>query len=837
MWLRLKDIRLLVVIVVSVAVMGVLACGGAAEEPVAAPAPAPVPAVDTEALGAMMEKAIKALPAPELDLTKLRSLVEQSVKASVPEGTNAAEIQRMVEAAVTAASANVATRGDMEAAVSKSVKEAAAGQLTAAEVQKIVDASLAATEAAATKATMAVKQAEVAAMAIAKGRTDPRLLARTTKAGQVTYVWDGPIPTKFNEAPMSAELVKAGKLPPVEERLPDEPGVVPPNEAIGLYGGTWRKHYNRAGDSCSCGTGGLTAWDGDGSRRIPHMAKDLQLTDGGRVLTMTLRKGQKWSNGDPFTSEDFRFTWEDLGLNKDFSPVFDSKFLSPISGNPAKFEVVDNVTLRWTFDDPNYEVAEVRFSVGGHTTAVRLDVLFSPSAYLKQFHPKYASKADLDKEMKAAELDSWIRLLKAKVNHKLNVDKPTTSAWKTVDDATGVEWILERNHYYYAVDPAGNQLPYIDRIHLTLVEDLTAGSLKAAAGEIDYQGRNLVLGDVPLYEKNAKRGNFYVFLRACECPSDGVVNMNQSFVKDPVIGDLLRTRDFRRALSLAMDRNEVNEIIFLGTGVSRAFVPAPGTLYYPGEKWEKMFTVRDVAEANRLLDNLVLPDGSKIDKKDVDGIRLRPDGKGPLTLHFDLLRSYLVDYGPMADLLKKHWAEAGIGVTWNATPTGHKVIQANEGYLFIWESRRAWSPWIGDTWTIPNSVGFRSAVEIGRYFTSDGKGGEPATVAKYAGADGNYPFKLLQDWHREGKVYPMDSPERIELGKTIFKLHATEVIHIGTIGGTGAFKGVAVVKNNLRNVPKNVGSQAYFSTAGPRIELHYFESPIEEGQRSPWRSN
>ena len=793
----------LVAIVTLVAMMGVLACGGADEPAAPVAAPAPAPAIDTEALGAMME---------------------QAIAKAVPETASPAEIQRMVEAAVTAASADVATRGGMEAAVSKAVMEASADQLSAAEVQKIVDASLSATEAAATQAAMAVKQAEVAAMAIAKARTDPRLLARTTEGGQVTYVWDGPMPAKFNEAPMSAELVKAGKLPPLEDRLPGEPGVVPPNEAIGVYGGTWRMHYSSATAGCNCGTGPLVAWDGDGSRRIPHMAKDFQVTDNGRVITMILRKGQKWSNGDPFTTEDFRFTWEDIGLNEELSPTFDPKFRSPISGNPAKFEVVDEVTMRWTFDDPNYEASELWYARQGHSNRVLIDSLFVPSIFMKQFHPKYASTADLAKELKAAELDNWIALMKAKVYENLNVDKPTTSAWAVVDDSTGAEWILERNHYYYAVDPAGNQLPYIDRIHLTLVEDSTAGNFLIASGDVDYQGGGLQ--QVPLYKNNAKRGNYYVFLRNSDSPSDGVININQTFVKDPVIGDLLRTRDFRRALSLAVDRDQINEIVFLGTGVTRAYVPAPGTLYYPGKKWEKMFAVRDLAEANRLLDGIGLTD------KDADGIRLRPDGK-PLVLHFDLLRSSRVNYAAMAELLQSHWEEVGIGVTYKVVPRAHHIIQNGDGYLFLWTSGSGFSPWIGATFTIPNRINFRSAPDIGRHFVTDGKEGVSATDPMHAGADGNFPFQMLRDWHREGKAYPMTSPERIELGKKVYKLHATEVIYGSTVSGTA----VAVVKNNLRNVPKNVASHVLHGTNGPRQELHYFESPLEEGQRSPWRSN
>ena len=172
-------------------------------------------------------------------------------------------------------------------------------------------------------------------------------LAQTYPTGKVKYHFDVPIPSSFNEAPMLAELVKAGKLPPVADRLPDEPRVIPPIE-IGKYGGTWSRVYISVTDDAMVSTGRLIRWDGDGFTWKPSLAKNIEFSNSGRTLTITLRKGHKWSDGQPFTSDDFKWTWEAILTNKDFTPALSSSWRSPITGNAPKFEVIDDLTVRFT---------------------------------------------------------------------------------------------------------------------------------------------------------------------------------------------------------------------------------------------------------------------------------------------------------------------------------------------------------------------------------------------------------------------------------------------------------------------------------------------------------
>ena len=169
-----------------------------------------------------------------------------------------------------------------------------------------------------------------------------------------------------------------------------------------------------------------------------------------------------------------------------------------------QFEVVDNKTVQYTWDDPNY--ALVDRGLGSGLFSNRLRGLYSASHYLKQFHPDYGDKAKVDAAIAEAGVENWVELMKLKVNHYQNVDLPVLNAWKTIDPSEGEEWIQERNPYFYAVDTAGNQLPYIDKIHSVLVEDLETVALRAANGDVSFQGRHMTLAKVPLYRAERRPG-------------------------------------------------------------------------------------------------------------------------------------------------------------------------------------------------------------------------------------------------------------------------------------------------------------------------------------------
>jgi len=649
------------------------------------------------------------------------------------------------------------------------------------------------------------------------------MLAGKYPSGMVKYNVPVAMPKTFQESPMLAALVRAGKLPPVEQRLPEEPRVVAP-VAIGEYGGTWRRVYTWNGDHAYIAADQLISWDGDGQTAMPRVAKTMEFSDGGRVVTITLRRGHKFSDGQPFTAEAFKWTWEALHTNEEYTPVLPSSYKSPLTKNPPKLEVLDDLTVRYTWDDPNYAILD---SNGGLTSPMfsnRARALYTSAPYLKQFHPDYADKAELDRMIQDAEVDNWVDLMKIKVHAYRNEELPGLNAWLTVDGSEGGEWIKERNPYYFEVDTAGNQLPYIDRVHMTLVEDLETVGLKAAGGEVDFQGRHMTLAKVPVFLKDADRTNVHMTFWPCPCPTDAAINLNNSFVQDPLIGELLRIRDFRIALSIGMDREEIKETFFLGMGQTRSYVPEKGTAYYPGDEYLFKNAVTDVKKANALLDGIVLKDGSTISKRNSAGIRLRPDNGQQLELKTVTLAAYAVDYGRVSELLNRQWEE-NLGIKGNLRETRNAArdIQNNDEYIFIWETGGGQSPWLYPYWTVPWHQAFRAAVEVGRYYDTGGAKGEPGDSPKYANPEGEFPLLTLQLLFDEGKTHPLGSPERIRVGQEIYKIHTKEMYVLPTVGSTPLMKGTFVTKDNFKGAPEFTRSGTALHNQGPMPETYYFE--------------
>ena len=315
-------------------------------------------------------------------------------------------------------------------------------------------------------------------------------------------------PKKFSEAPMLAELVKAGKLPPVEKRLPEDLLVIKPLQGIGRYGGTWRRGFTGPGDvengNRIVSTDKILFWDYTGTKVMPCIAKDWKVSDDGRSVTIHLRKGHKWSDGHPFTADDFVFWYQDIYSNKDIQPVPHPDFM--IGGKPGALRKVDATTVVFEFPDPNYLFLDIlagSTGMGGgmasQTWLGRTMGAYMPAHYLKQFHPKYTSKDELDKRVKEAGVDGWVSLIKQRWEWRLNPDLPVLGPWKTVSPNNTPTWALERNPYFYEVDTAGNQLPYLDRISMGLAENLEVLNLRAIAGQYDLQERHTSMAKIPVF--------------------------------------------------------------------------------------------------------------------------------------------------------------------------------------------------------------------------------------------------------------------------------------------------------------------------------------------------
>ena len=330
-------------------------------------------------------------------------------------------------------------------------------------------------------------------------------------------------PKAFKEAPMLAELVKAGKLPPVEQRLPEAADlmVIKPLKEIGKYGGRWRRGFTGPADTENgnriVSTDKILMWDYTGNKVAPCLAKDWRLSDDGKVCTIFLRKGLKWSDGQPFTADDFLFWYEDIYQNKELVPTPAPEFT--INGKPGRMYKRDDYTVVFEFPEPYFLFVDIlagdTLIGGGQATGMaRASFMggYAPAHYLKQFLPKYSSADEVTRKAKAADFDSWVSYFRNRTNWALNPDLPVLGPWKTVSPINTPTWAMERNPYYWAVDTAGNQLPYIDRIVMNLAENLEVLNLRAIAGEYDLQERHVSLNKLPVFIENQKKGNYSIRL-------------------------------------------------------------------------------------------------------------------------------------------------------------------------------------------------------------------------------------------------------------------------------------------------------------------------------------
>ncbi len=341
----------------------------------------------------------------------------------------------------------------------------------------------------------------------------------------------------------------------------------------------------------------------------------------------------------------------------------------------ATLEAIDDYTLKFTFPFANSLFLEVLGSsvnvFGGPAIFGNTGMGgFAPAHYLEQFHPDFVDQAELDAMVADEGFDNWVNMFKDKNTWQRNPDLPVVTPWKTVNPITTDNWVLERNPYYFGVDTAGNQLPYIDQISMTLAEDLEVLNLRAIAGEYDYQARHVSLANLPVLLENAADGGYTVSLDPAQHGADGALMINQSYEADPEIAQWLQNADFRRALSLGIDRDAINEVVFLGIGTPGSAVVAESSPFNPGPEYRDLWSTFDPDQANALLDSIGLTE------KDADGYRLRTDNGEPLVIEINPIPAF-IQFTQIAELIKADWADIGIFVN---------VVESERGLV---EQRRA----------------------------------------------------------------------------------------------------------------------------------------------------
>jgi peptide/nickel transport system substrate-binding protein len=606
------------------------------------------------------------------------------------------------------------------------------------------------------------------------------------------------IPTSFNEAPSLATRVAAGTLPPVAERIGQDPLVLKPIHEIGKYGGTIRRAFMGPGDYVNparfnSGTDNLLWYDYEWKTVIPNIARDYELSSDAREVMLYLRRGMKWSDGEPFTADDIIFWFEDIYDVNDDNLIPGLQAAATSGGEPVQVTKVDDFTLRFT-SAAAYPLLIDQFSgwgpLGGQAAWGYLaQGAFAPKHYLSQFLPKYSSEAEADNLAKAAGFDGWPTYVKHLDSAHANVDLPTVTPWIATTAISNPTFIYERNPYSIWVDTEGNQLPYLDEIRYTNAESIELINLRAIAGELDSQDRHLNITGLPVLLENEERSDYTVYLNAVQQPDYGL-RINLAWNNDPVIGDLIRTADFRRAISMGIDRDEINEVFFLGTSTPCSASPSADNKYFPGDEWITKWATLDPDAANALLDGLGLTE------KDASGIRIRPDGAGPIQLDYQANRSF-ADFPAIGEMVREHLRN-NIGIDMQVTEIAGNLLteRALSGDLqFGGHQVGSDEPFLNPNTAVPVDTGGFSGmmgIPFARWFASGGTDGvEPPQDIK----------DLRELWDRG---LASNEAERIEIGKEIWQHHVDNVYSVGIVGYGFLIYGIHYAKNGLGNVPKRI---------------------------------
>ncbi|AEE96393.1 ABC transporter substrate-binding protein [Mahella australiensis] len=453
-------------------------------------------------------------------------------------------------------------------------------------------------------------------------------------------------PTEFKEAPMLANMVKAGNLPSLKERLPKNPKLTNEMPAdmldyeIGQYGGAlrtvayspdWDADVFIMDNEPLINTPGIL-----GDEFTPNIVESYEVSSDQKEFTFHLREGLKWSDGQPVTTDDIKFAYEDVLLNEELTPAFPAWLRSgnEPNGTPMKLDVLDQYTFKISFDQPYGGFLAQLAIIGwrGYTD------LLKPKHYLQKFHPKYTSKEELDKLVKDAGYETWIQLFGFKditnweLTRKEAIGFPGLYPWLLVSVQNQV-YTYERNPYYFKVDAEGNQLPYIDKLVSTQVQDAEMSTMKQIAGEVDFARETMAMTKVPMYKENEKNGYKTYMANMHVIPTE--VFLNQTY-DDPIWRKVVRDKRFRQALNYAIDRNEIIDAVYYGF----AELPTLVASEYDPEK------------ANQLLDEMGM------NKKDSEGFRLGPDGKR-FTINFEVA-NLAPDIIPATQLVVEFWKNVGI---------------------------------------------------------------------------------------------------------------------------------------------------------------------------------
>ncbi len=641
----------------------------------------------------------------------------------------------------------------------------------------------------------------------ARARVLMALVSLTAFGRAAPALAQAPAGAAFHEAPLLAAQVQDGKLPPVAQRLPEHPYVETPFDRVGKYGGTWRMAVLGGGDNYNfvrnIANENLMRWTPDWKRVEPNVAESVDVNADATEFVFHLRPGMRWSDGAPFDADDIMFWYEDVFSNPQLTATKPPIYTA--GGEPVKVEKRDAETVVFRFAKP-YGLFLQQLA-NGFGEYPRL----YPKHYLKQFHIRY-NKDGIDKLLQQdPSAKDWVQLFNSKVSADFlntywqNPDLPTLNPWVMTNKYGSVDRVVAvRNPYYWKVDTAGNQLPYIDRVTWDQVNDVQLALLKAINGEIDYQLRHI--GQLPfkstLYD-NQQRGNFH-FFTVWDHPANDAVLLFNFNVADPVKQKIFRDKNFRIGVSLAIDRQEIIDSVYVGQGTPAQVSVRKGNPLY-SERLATQYTARDLEKAAAYLDK------AGLDKKDSDGFRLGPDGKR-FSVVFMVADVYGLQYPDVMQLVQRQAREVGLDIQIRATDWSRLTAMqaANEQDAYIWNCVGGES----DVYTDPRCyLPFQTeaiffARKWAQWYADHATGEEPP-------AD----VRALMDAYDKVNAMTTDATRETAM-KAFLEASADEFFVIGIMQGPDKF---GIVKNDMKNVYSPLPQSGSMWGPAPMMAQMFFD--------------
>lgn len=610
---------------------------------------------------------------------------------------------------------------------------------------------------------------------------------------------------QYKEAPELAARVAAGELPPVDERLPVNPRVIEPEEMIGQYGGTWRTALVGGGDTGwlirTIGYENLIRWDPQWQVIVANVAESYSFNDDSTEFTFNLREGLRWSDGELFTADDILYYWEAEILNDDLTPSKPTWLV--IDGELGTMEKIDDYTVRLSFSAPHGLF--IQNMAGGNGLRFSL----TPKHYMQQFHKEH-NPDGIDALVAESGQDSWVSLYQAKNNEWQNSDKPTLHAWvlETAYGEATTRVLARRNPYYFKVDTAGNQLPYLDSITYDLLQNTEVLTLRTLNGEVDMQSRHVAtLANKALFIDNMEAGEYRFFDVVPAVMNTAMISLNQTH-KDPVKREIFQNKDFRIGLSHAINRQELIDLVYVGQGEPWQASPRPESPYHH-ERLAKQYTEYDPELANEYLDKAY-------PEKDADGYRLGPDGNRIIfTVEVSAAGDASGEHSSVLELVTQYWQDVGVDAQFKVEDRSLFTtrMDGNEHDGVVWRGHGGW----GDALQQPSY-----------YFPFNSWSAyAPAWTAWFGSLATTEPEEPPAATQRQMELYRelqiTASPERQnELFREILDISADEFYLIGI---SLEAPGYGIVRNNFHNVPERMpgAGWAYIDPAASEPSQFFLE--------------